>query len=112
MEHLFTLEYGIGGACVLLTLTILMKVGEFLWKLKEQKDHLSEATMQSLIRAVQENTGAMQLLEHRLRTLEANMSEVPKLKTDLRRFYAAVKEIAGERWPAIRDEIVKDGFDI
>lgn len=112
MEKLFSLEYGIAGACVLLTLMIFLKVGEFLWHLKEVRENISEQTTKELIAAVQQNTVATQLLEHRLLVMEEAISEVPKLKTDLRRFYSAIKEIAGDKWPAIRDEIVKDGFDI
>lgn len=112
MEKLFSLEYGIGGVCVLLTVMVLLKVGEFLWALREKKESSSEIALQNLTEAVQNNTVATQLMDHRLASLEHAISEFPKFKTDLRRFYAAIKEIAGDKWPAIRDEIVKDGFDI
>lgn len=116
MEKLFSLEYGIGGVCVLLTLMVLLRVGEFVWKIVERKEKVSEKTIENLIRSVQDNTVALQFLDarfdQRLKNIEASIAELPKLKTDLRRFYAAMKEIAGDKWPAIREEITKDGFTL
>lgn len=112
MEKLFSLEYGIGGICVLLTLTVLLKVAEFIWSVREKKESLSEQAVTDLTKAVQANTVATQFLEHRLQTLESSVNEVPKLKTDLRRFYSAIKEIAGDRWGKIREEIMKDDLTL
>lgn len=107
-----TLEYGIGGLCVILTLSILLRVAEFLWSLREKKDNLSEASIKSLTLAMQENTQAMRHLDLRLGALEKSVGELPKFKTDIRRFYTAIKEVAGDRWPRIRDEIMKDDFNL
>jgi len=112
MAKLFSLEYGIGGICVLLTLMVLIRVGEFVWKLQQKKEQLSEKTVGDLTRAVQENTVETKTLGQRIVHLEGALGEVTKLKTDVRRFYSAIKELAGDRWPAIRDEITKDGFTI
>lgn len=112
MDKLFSLEYGIGGVCVLLTLMVLLRVGEFVWRIVERKEKLSEKTLEELVHAVRESTVAMKFIDERLKLIESNVSEIPKLKTDLRRFYAAMKEVAGDKWPAIRDEIVKDGFTL
>lgn len=112
MEKLFSLEYGIGGVCVLLTLMVLLRVAEFVWKMVERKGKISEETLETLVRAVRESTVAMKFQDQRLKSIEDAVSELPKIKTDLRRFYAAMKEIAGDQWPAIRDEILKDGFTI
>lgn len=112
MENLFSLEYGIGGICVLLTLQVLFRVGEFLWKLKEKKETLSENAITALTKAVQDCTLATQLLEHRLKTLEGALTELPKLKTDLQRSFSALKILAGEKWQTIRDEILKDGLTV
>ncbi len=91
---------------------VLLKVGEFLWKLREKKESLSEAAVKDLTKAVQANTAATQHLENRLQHLEKLVTDVPKFKTDLRRFYTALKELAGSEWPRIRDEILKDDFHI
>lgn len=110
-DHIFSLRYGISGLCVLLTIMVLMRVAEFVWKLYEKKESLSESAVINLSRVVQENTIALQMLDLRLKNIEASISELPKIKNDLRRFFSAVKEIAGERWPEIRDELMKDGFN-
>ena len=112
MEKILSLEYGVGGVCVLLTLMVLLKVGEFLWKMRERKDTLSETAIQDLTAAVESSTRAMQHLDLRLQHMEKSIAELPKFKTDIRRFYSAIKEVAGEKWPAIRDEIMKDEFTL
>lgn len=112
MEKLFSLEYGIGGICVLLTVMILLKVAEFLLAASQKKETLTEKAVTELTQAVRENTRAVEFLEIRMKGLETGLSEFPKIKTDLRRFYAALKEIAGERWPTVRDEIMKDGYPV
>lgn len=109
MAKLFSVQYGIGGICVLLTIMVLLEVGKFLWAIQAKKASLSEQAVLDLTKAVQANTVATQFLEQRLQHLEISMSELPKLKLDLRRFYTAIKTIAGDKWPNIRDEIMKDG---
>lgn len=43
----------------------------------------------------------------------ALISEVKKLRKDLRRFYTAIKLLAGEKWPEIRKELMEeDDLDI
>lgn len=108
MEKLLTLEYGIAGLCVLVTLSILVKVGEFLWVHKKEKDVLSNVEIKKLTSAVEANTAASSHLENRLKNLEEKYSDLPKFKEDMRRFYAAIKVMAGEEWPTIRDEIIKE----
>lgn len=112
MEKAFSLEYGIGGLCVLFTLMVMLKVGEFLWKLREKKETLSEAAVKDLTLAMQANTAATQHLDHRLQQIEKMVVDVPKFKTDLRRFYTALKILGGDRWPQVRDEIMKDEFTL
>lgn len=112
MEKAFTLEYGVGGLCVLITLGILVKVAEILLRVREKKESFSDSSLAELTKALQANTTAMQFFDLRLKAIEVSTSEMPKLKTDIRRFYSAMKEIAGERWPAIRDEIMKDAFTV
>lgn len=112
MEKLFSLQYGVGGACVLLTLMIVLRLGEFLWKLKERKESLSDAAVRELTKAVVANTSAVHGLDLRLQNLEHAVSDLPKFKADIRRLYAAVREVAGEGWTRIRDEILKDEFPL
>ncbi len=110
MEKFLSSEYGLVGICIFLTIHILLKVGEFVWAIKEKKESVTEATTRDLIKAVQANTVATQHLENRMEHLEKSAADLPKFKLDMRRFYAAIKEVAGDRWPMIREEIMKDDF--
>jgi len=105
MEEMFSLKYGIAGICVMLTIMVLLKVGEFLWSLREKKDTLSETSIKNLTEAVKH-------LDARLEGFERSIADLPKFKMDMRRFYAAIKAIAGpDKWPGIREEIMKDDFN-
>lgn len=98
-------DNGVVGICVILTAHLLVKVGEFLWRFKEKKDSLSES-------AVKDLTKAVDALTLRLSAIEPVLSELPKIKKDLRRFYAAVKALSGEKWPDIRKEILEDDLTV
>lgn len=108
MENFFSLEYGIGGLCIILTLMVLLKVGEFLWNIHEKSGAISSASIEKLTAAVTENTSAVMKLDYRLEHLEKSVSDLPKFKEDIRKFYLAIKELSGDNWPKIRDEILKD----
>lgn len=112
MEKLFSLQYGVGGICVLLTLMVLVRVGEFVWKILQKREELSEKTVRDLTQAVVDNTAETKSLGQRIVHLETSLGEVGKLKLDVRRSYAAIRQLAGDRWPAIRDEIMKDGLTV
>lgn len=90
---------------------ILLRVAEFLWRMKEKRESISEQDLRDLTRAVQDSTLAMKMIDLRLKAIEASNSDLPKLKNDLRRVYTALKEISGDDWSRIRDEIMKDGFN-
>lgn len=97
----FDLKYGVAGVCVLLTLFILLEVFKFLWSLREKKDSVSDRELSKLTAAMKEATAS-------IKHLELSMGELQKLKIDIRRFYTAVKAIAGPKWPEIRDEILAE----
>lgn len=105
MEKLFTLEYGVGGVCVILTLLVLVRVGEFLWKLREKKDSASDIALRSIAERLEE-------IEDHIEDMRHTVADIPKLRLDLRRFYSALKTLSGEKWSAIRDEIMKDDFSV
>lgn len=110
MGNLFTLEYGVAGVCVLLTISVLLRVGEFVLKARAQKESASEDAVKALTKAVVENTAALEGLNRRMAELERVLGDLPRLKNDIRRSFAAIKEVAGPDWPRIRDEIMKDEF--
>lgn len=112
MEDVFSLKYGVGGLCALLTLLVVLKAGEIVLAFQKKKEALSESAIKDLTIAVQQNTAATQHLDRRLEKLEGVAAELPKFKLDIRRFYSALKVIAGDKWPRIRDEIMKDDFTV
>lgn len=93
---------------VMLGLHLLARLGEFLWKVKEKRDAITESGLDRLSTAVQQNTYAAQKLETRINALEHTISDISKFKLDLRRLYAAVKHLSGDQWSTIRKEIMDE----
>lgn len=105
MEELFVSKYGVVGVFILLTIHLLWKVAMFVWELKSKKDSATEDTVAALVEAVDDVTDEMNELKDVL-------GEVKKLRVDLRRFYSAIKILAGDKWPRIRDEMLKEDFEL
>lgn len=77
MTNLVAEKYGIGGICVLLTLMVLLKVGELLWSIQTKREQRSYA-------------------------------KLCKLENDLKRAFAVLKALAGDRWNELREDFTKD----
>lgn len=105
MEDALNLKYGLAGVCVLLTLYILLQVVKFVYDLKEEKQSVSEKT-------TKENTDAIRDLTLKMASIQDLIAEFPKHKKDVKRFYIAIKSLAGDKWSAIRDEILEDDFTL
>lgn len=105
MEDLLSLKYGIGGLCVLLTIFILLKVVEFVINLKKKKEDETEDLLRELVASVNH-------LDKKFDELEKQISDYPKIKSDLRRCFFAVKLLAGDRWAEIRKEIMESEFEL
>lgn len=97
----FDLKYGVAGICLLLTIFVLVRVGEFLWSLREKKDSASEESIKNLTAAVQANTAAIE-------KINLLLSDLPKMRLDLRRSFGALKNLAGDKWPQIREGMKED----
>lgn len=93
---------------VFLCAGLIKGIIEFLWKIKQEKDSVSETVIKELTRTIHENTMATQHLDKRLSEVEQTFSELPKLKMDMRKFYAAVKILSGDKWSDIRREMEED----
>lgn len=93
---------------VFLCATFIKGLVEFLWKVREKKDSASESAINELTEVVKKNTLAMELLDRRLDKLEIVLSEIPKFKLDMRKYYSAIKILAGDKWPSIRKEIEEE----
>jgi hypothetical protein len=98
----------LASICVLMTCRFLFSLGEFVWKIKKEKDQLSEKTILELVAAMKANTESLKTLDHEMKALKDAFAEVPKLKLDLRRLFSATKMLAGDQWSDIRDEIMRD----
>lgn len=94
--------------CVLLTFNVLGKVAFFLWNLKLTKDKASDESIKKLTEAMAINSASVEKNTAQIEHLEKALAEIPKLKLDLRRAFAAIKEVAGDHWPKIRREIMDD----
>lgn len=108
VEKALKLEYGVAGICVLLTIFILLKVGEIFWSAREKKESLTDETLKEFSEALQENTFELKNLTFRFSELELMVGEFPKIKTDMRKFYNALRFVAGDKWSKIREEILDD----
>lgn len=98
----------LSSIAVILALHLVVRVGKFLWDMKTEKDKLSESTVKTLVKSVEDNTKTVEQLGSEVRKVEAALADIPKMKLDLRRLYAALKIVAGDDWPAIRAEITQD----
>lgn len=98
----------LASICVMITLHLLVKLGEFVWDLAKKKSELSEKSIEKLTAAMDTNTRAVETLNLRISEVEKDLGEVNKLKQDLRRFYSAIKILAGDKWAAIRKEIMEE----
>lgn len=112
ISDLIDVKHGISGllvsVCIILSLQLVVKVGEFLWKLKEKKDSASEEAIKNLTKALENNTETTRHLDVRLSKLETSLDGHVKLRKDVRRAFSAVKLVAGDRWPEIMKEILED----
>lgn len=95
------------GLCVLISLNLFTKVGAFLWNMKQSKDKLTEEGVARLTRAVGVNTLTTEKNTQQIAELQKALTEIPKIKLDLRRSFAAMKILAGERWQEIRKDIME-----
>lgn len=87
--------------CVIFTLFIVLKVVEFSWKTRQEKDSASEKSIKELNQTVEK-------LIVQLEKMEQTLSSLPKIKEDLRRYYNGLKLLAGNKWSRIRKEITDD----
>jgi hypothetical protein len=104
-ESLIDTKNGVAGLIaslvVVLALQLMLRVGEFVWKIIKKKSELSEKTVQKLIVTVESNTDA-------IKKLESRVGDIDKIRLDLRRSYAAIKFMAGDKWKDVRSVIMGD----
>lgn len=112
MGELIDTQHGssslLAGIAVVLCLHLIFKVGEFLWNMLKKKSELSDLSVERLTNALKVNTSAVEKLEHEINRVKQDLSQIPHLKRSLNRAFSAIKMMAGEEWPKIREGIVDD----
>jgi hypothetical protein len=111
MMNLIDNDHGIVTFLATITFTLIINSGiglfKFVWNLFQKKGELSEKSITDLTVALQNNTQSVKQLEHRIVEAEKMISELPKLKNDLRRLFIAMKIVSGEKWADIY-KIIKE----
>ncbi len=59
-------------------------------------------------KSLNDNTFAVTALTASVDKLQTVVAAIPKLQTDMKRNFSALRIISGNDWPRIRDEILKD----
>jgi hypothetical protein len=111
MESLEGLELGstpLSAIIVLLSLNIVVKVGQFLWDQKAKRDAVTETGIEELSKAVRDCTSSLQALQAKIEKIEPILRDVTKIKLDLRRVFFVLRNLAGEKWTAIRSQMLEE----
>lgn len=93
MEELLSPDHaGVLLAClvIILCLHLVIKIGEMFYKSYEKK------------------TAILSKLEPRLSAIERDMNEILKFRNDFNKLFSALKYIAGDKWPEVREKIKQD----
>lgn len=98
----------LASLCVIMTLHLLIKVGEFVWEILKKKSEVSEKSIERLTMALNNSTRTIEGLEKDIREVQRELSKMNKLQLDIRRLYVAMKIVAGERWARVRKEMMDD----
>lgn len=108
MENLLEPKYGIAGILIFLCLHLIWRVIEFWIKIKDKREEASEASILDLSKEIKELNKNMMKLELRLDSTDRLLADLPKIKMDLIRFFAALKQVTGENWKEIRKFIMEE----
>lgn len=115
MPNFIDTEHGVATllACIVVVtaLRLVFSVGQFAWAIIKERSSLKEDTVKNLIVTLNENTRAMDRLEFRMSKVEEDLTQMPKLKLDLRRAFISIKHLAGKDWPTIRKMLMEEGME-
>lgn len=105
MEHLLDSQQSLSnlfaGLIIMVCLHFLLKIGELLFNVYKTRTAVTEKTLQT-------NSTALTKLESRLERMETNLDDVLKMRKDFNRIFSGIRALAGDRWPAIRKEIMQN----
>ena len=83
-------------------------MAEFIWGILSNKADLSQKNIIKLIAALQTNTEAISRLEFRLKHIDGEIEEIPKLKNEIVKVFSALRHLAGDRWDEIKEAVKGD----
>lgn len=89
-------------------LHLLSRLFEFAWRMREKKDIAVSDSIEKLSDAIRSSTAATERLDGRVRALEPTIAAAARVRVDVRRLYAVVKILSGDRWEAIKKSIADD----
>lgn len=105
MDHLLDSQQSISnlfaGLIIALCLHFLLKICDLFFTAYKTRNAVTE-------KSLQENSVILIKLETRFKTLEHELSDVLKMRKDFNRIFRGIRALSGDRWPAIRKEIMQD----
>ena len=95
--ELLSLKNSLAGIMLIMVLNILLVIAKAVWDFMKRKVDTSENT-------TKQNTDAIIALTASVQALQKEIAVIPKVQTDLKRSFLALKKLAGDNWPEIKKE--------
>jgi hypothetical protein len=112
MTELLVSEHGFAvllvGVIILLALNLITRVGEFVFKLIEKKNHGTDTQIREITMTLTQNTDAVREVRVILSVIQQELGEVKKFKADTDLAFTAIKKLAGKDWPKLRKAIEEE----
>lgn len=93
--------HGIEGLILVLGLHLIVKVGEFAYKLFQKKSAAMEKNVEAMSRTLKG-------LEVRQMAVERDLNTILKFRNDFNKLFSALKFLAGDKWPEIHEKLKHD----
>lgn len=101
---------------IALSLQLVMQVWKFIFGLAKKKYEVSEKAIIDMTSELKTNTRALEKVCTRMESVEEDLvivgRELPKVKVDIRRAFAAMKYMAGDDWSEIRKKLNEEEIDL
>lgn len=100
-KEILLLKYGIGAACVLVTIYILLQMFKVIYDIKNKESDQDKDS-------IKYNTIEVQKLTNQMVKVNESLSKLPDIDRHLWRNFLAVKIIAGGKWDSVMEQIIKE----
>lgn len=87
---------------------MVFKVFTFVYEIIKEKQKDAEKDTTNLEDLLAKNITVVRQLESDIKMVQDTLAQIPKLQKDLRRYYTAIKYLAGNDWPTISKVIVEE----